>query len=194
MANTLPFAHYNPDGSLIDDPKLRSELSAADTTSIIAAIESNDFTLSYAPTRGAALAYAIQFRGAADTSASLGTLGLVINEATDAGASTRLSLSEVDWSSLINGAATSGRVTFLGPFGSNILRVHVAQLGLADSYTDTTSGDVSAAGPEMTRLVWDGALNVKALLIYEGPPTNFAGSSGTGSAREVVIVGLSEVV
>lgn len=168
-----------------------SALTPAQVAAVASSAIFNDYGLSYAPTRDTALAYGIQFRGTADSASSLGQLGLVVNEATNASASTRLSLSDADWSSPINGATSSGTVSVLGPFGAPVLRIHLAQLGLADPYTVDDSGEVLAATPGMARLTWDAALNVRALLVIEGPPTDFAGASGTGSARTVSVVGLA---
>lgn len=146
------------------------------------------------PTRGGAPVTAIQFRGAADTAASLGTIGLVVNASSDTAAGNRLAATDPDWSSEINGASPSGRTRMIGPVGGAITRVHIGQLGLTAPLTDNASGPVLAASNQMTELNFDAALNVTSLLVVEGGPTNYAGASGTGSARYVTVYGLSPVV
>lgn len=146
------------------------------------------------PTRGGVLATTIQFRGAADTASSLGALGLIVNASSDSAAGGRLALNDADWISEINGASSSGRTRMIGPYGSAITKVHIGQLGLTAPYTDNASGPVLAASNQMTEINWDSTLGVTALLIVEGGPTNFAGASGTGSARYVIVYGLVERV
>lgn len=153
---------------------------------------SSAYTDAFAPTRGSALEYATQFRGAADTSGSLGQLGLTVNEASASAAGSRLAASDSDWASTVNGASLTGQQTVvIGPFPSNVLRVHLAQLGLAGPYVNNDSGPVLAASMQLATLVFDTALNIRCIEISVGPPTNFAGVSGTGSARTVSVRGLA---
>jgi hypothetical protein len=184
----LDLARYYTAGMDGDNPVL----SLAQVEALQAIVDADYNT--HEPLRGAALATAIQFRGAADTASSLGTLGLVVNSASDAAAGARLAASDADWTSEINGSGPYGRARFIGRFNAAVTRVHLAQLGLTAPLTDNGSGPVLAASNQMTELTFDAALNVVALVVVEGGPTNFAGASGTGSARWVTVYGLSPVV
>lgn len=168
-------------------------LSGEDADQLRVIVSASAYRLAYAATRNSVLDNLIQFRGASDAASSLGQLGFVVNAPTNASASSRFALQQPDLVSTINGASPSGLVSFLGPFTEPVLRVHAAQIGLADPYTEQLSGPILAATPGMARVTWDVALNVRALMIVEGPPTNFAGAAGTGSARNVSIVGLAYV-
>ncbi|RZJ12068.1 MAG: hypothetical protein EOP39_04580 [Rubrivivax sp.] len=167
--------------------------TARDAINVGEAAEATDWG-SREPTRGGAIARGIQFRGAADTAASLGTIGLVINAASDTAAGNRLAALDADWTSSINGSATAGRIRMYGPVGGAITRVHIGQLGLTAPLTDNASGPVLAASNQMTELNFDAAQNITALEINEGGPTNFADAAGTGSARYVTVTGLSPAV
>ena len=170
---------------------LRQPLTPAQLAAVQLVLNQADYSVVYLGTRGASLVDVVKFTGTADTASALGTLGLVVNEATDAAASTRLCAQSPDWSSLINGSATAGKVSFAGPYPSNILTVHMAVLGLAGPLTKQDSGNVDVVDSEMLKLTWSTGLNVRALLIVEGGPINFAGAAGTGSARNVAVYGLA---
>lgn len=131
----------------------------------------------------------VQFRGTADTSASLGTLGYVFDADNDAAAAALFVSGAVDESSTINGSSDVG--TFmLVPTPAGCSTVHVAQLGMSAPLSLATSGTVDAASAEFMR--FDFTEPVQYVYILEGPPTNYAGASGTGSARMVSVYGVIE--
>ena len=141
------------------------------------------------PTRGSLPCGAVQFRGAADTSGSLGRLGVVINGDNNTAAAARLQAGLADRVSLITGSSTAGHAALL-PWDSAIELVHIGQLSMAGTYTVQDSGTVSAASVEFLRLTFSESDNIVALLFEEYPPTNYAGTPGTGSARLVRVRGI----
>jgi hypothetical protein len=142
------------------------------------------------PTRGSLPCGAVQFRGAADTAGSLGRLGVVINGDNNTAAAARLAAGLADRISRVIGSSTAGYAAVL-PWAVPIELVHIGQLSMGGTYTVVDEGDVSAAASEFMRLTFDESDNIVALLLEEGPPTNYAGVPGTGSARMVRVRGLS---
>lgn len=136
---------------------------------------------------------AVQFRGTADTAASLGALGFVFNAAGDAEAAVLLETSNVDEASLINGASLSG-AWYAIELPAYCESVHVGVMGMTPPYAVATSGTVDAASTEFMRWDFAEADQVRWVFVQEGPPTNFAGTPGTGSARMVTVYGVVEVV
>jgi hypothetical protein len=131
----------------------------------------------------------VQFRGATDSAASLGTLGFIFNASNDAEAAVLLEASTVDEPSVINGASPAG-AWYPIELPAACTTVHVGQMGMAAPLSLATSGTVDAATKEFMRWDFDPADNVRWLFIHEGPPTNYAGAPGTGSARMVSIYGV----
>lgn len=130
----------------------------------------------------------VQFRGATDASATLGTLGFVFNASNDAEAAVKLATSQPDELSTINGSSDTG-AWFSVPSTVPITTVHVGQIGMAEPLSLATSGTVDAATSEFMR--WDFSVddNIRYVYIHEGPPTDYAGTPGTGSARMVTVFG-----
>lgn len=143
------------------------------------------------PERSGVVTAAVQFRGAADSAASLGTLGLCINAANDAAAAALLAGSVPTVTSTVNGAATDGAWRSIVS-AVPITSVHVGQIGMAGSYALQTAGPCSAASYEYTRLDFDVADGITSLQWLESGPTNYAGTAGTGSARQVMLIGIAE--
>lgn len=142
------------------------------------------------PLRNSVAAAGVQFRGATDASNTLGTLGVVVNPASSGEAGTLLAASTPTLSSTINGASTTTAWRELVSTDP-ITQVYVGQQGLAGPYVVQTSGACTAASYEMALLEFDSGDDVRRLLWFEGDRTNYAGTPGTGSARQVVIVGVS---
>ena len=145
------------------------------------------------PTRGVVLAYMIQFRGVADTAGSIGTIGAVIMPEGVSAAGTRLASGVCDYVSTINGSSLTGAQSApLGSYGAGnfITEIYLGQIGLTAPYTVQDTGNVLAATPGMTRLTWTANLEITRVQILEMGPTNFAGTAGTGSARNVLVLGL----
>lgn len=153
--------------------------------------------LEYAPysnritgTRNGVLTSSAQFKGASDTSASLGQIGAIINTDTNSAAGSRFQAGDADYKSTINGASATGKSIILGPFPTYVLRVNLAVLGLTGPYVVKTSGTVDSATYDMLRIDFATEDAVEWVEIVESAPTNYAGSSGTGSARIVTVLGL----
>jgi len=145
------------------------------------------------PTRGVVLAYMIQFRGVADTAGSIGTIGAVIMPEGVSAAGIRLASGVCDYVSTINGSSLTGAQSApLGSYGAGnfITEIYLGQIGLTAPYTVQDTGNVLAATPGMTRLTWTANLEITRVQILEMGPTNFAGTAGTGSARNVLVLGL----
>lgn len=142
------------------------------------------------PLRNAVVASGVQFRGATDASNTLGTLGLVINPASSGEAGTLLAASTPTLSSTINGASTTTAWAELVSTAA-ITSVYIGQLGLAGPYVVQASGACTAASYEMALLEFDSADDVRRVLWFEGERTSYAGTPGTGSARQIVVVGVS---
>lgn len=146
---------------------------------------------SYTPVRGVTPAALIQFRGPTDTAASLGVLGGVVNAESLSSAGSRLQAGACEFISKVNGASAMGAndSTDLAP--AAITTFYLGVIGRTAPYTVQDTGPVLAATPGMARLTWDAALNVRSVLIVELPPENYAGTPGTGSARQVLVMGLA---
>ena len=142
------------------------------------------------PLRNSVSTAGVQFRGASDASNTLGTLGLVVNPASAGEAGTLLAASTPTLSSTINGASTATAWRELVSTNP-ITQVYVGQLGLAGPYVVQASGPCTAASYEMALLEFDSGDDVCRLLWFEGERSNYAGAAGTGSARQVVVVGVS---
>lgn len=134
----------------------------------------------------------IQFRGATDAAGTLGRLGIVINGDTNTAAAARLQAGTPDRRSLITGASSSGLVHLL-PWPEAIELVHLGQIEMAGTYTVVDTGPCSAASVQFARLTFSEGDAVRALLVEEYPPTDYAGAAGTGSARLVRVRGVSGV-
>ncbi len=132
-----------------------------------------------------------QFRGATDASATLGTLGFVFDADNDAAAAALLVSGAVDENSTINGASPAGAWALV-PTPAGCLTVHAGQLGMTSPLSLATSGTIDAASKEFMR--WDFSEPVQWVYILEGPPTNYAGTPGTGSARMLSVYGVIEAV
>ncbi|MCU0918764.1 MAG: hypothetical protein MUF16_00250 [Burkholderiaceae bacterium] len=141
------------------------------------------------PLAGGFSAGSIQFRGSADSAAQLGTLGFVYNADTDAEAAVRLAAGDVDDLSTINGSSPAG-VWSMTELQAPCTSVHVGVVGMTPPLSQVTAGPVLQASQQFLKLTFDAVDDVRFILRYEGPPTNFAGSPGTGSARQVVILGV----
>lgn len=131
----------------------------------------------------------IQFRGTADSTNALGTLGIIVNASNDTEASSRFASGDADYTSVLNGSSTGTATLRTQYLSAAALTVHVAVLGLTGPYTVATSGEVSAATPAMAKMTFDAADDVRWVSMDEGQRTNYAGTPGTGSARHVVIMG-----
>lgn len=140
------------------------------------------------PTRNALSSAAVQFRGATDASSTLGTLGAVVNPASSGEAGTLLAASTPTFTSTINGASTTEAWQEIGSTAA-ITSVYIGQQGLAGPYVVQNSGACTAASFEMAHLQFDAADDVRRILWIEGERTNYAGTPGTGSARQVIIIG-----
>lgn len=140
------------------------------------------------PTWGGVSQATVQFRGAADTTASLGTLGLIINGTVEE-AATGFETSTVSESSTINGASTAG-TWFMHHSSSVVTKAWIGQKAMTAPLQEVTSGTVDAASAEFTGFDFASEYNVRYVVVLEGPPTNYAGASGTGSARMVTIYGI----
>lgn len=142
----------------------------------------------FLPTRGALLSGPVQMRGTSDASAALGRLGFTVGVSSFVDAGAMFAAGYGTRRSRITGASPRGAIsTFI--WDDPITTVHVAVLGLG-SYAVQNSGPVSAADGQMLRLTFSAADEIRALYIHEGPPTNFAGAAGTGSARFVTVLGM----
>lgn len=141
------------------------------------------------PLRNGVSTGGIQFRGTADSTNALGTLGIIINAANDTEASSRFAASDADYTSVMNGSSTGTASLRTEYLSAAVLTVHVAVLGLTGPYTVATSGEVSAATPAMAKLSFDAGDDVRWVSMDEGQRTNYAGTPGTGSARHVVVLG-----
>lgn len=140
------------------------------------------------PLRNALAAGSVQVQAAADTSNALGTVGIIINADNDTAASSRFAASDADYQSTMNGAS-AGTYSLQTPFlTSAVLRVHVGILGLTGPYTVATSGAIT--GAQMALLEFASGDDVRWITMDEGERTNYAGTPGTGSARQVVVMGL----
>lgn len=139
-------------------------------------------------TRGSLLAGAVQMRGTADTTGALGRLGFAVGVSSFADAGALFEANQATRKSRLDGSSDRGAVSFF-VWDEPITAVHVAVLGLT-GYTVNNSGPVLAASSQMLRLTWLSSDEIRALVIVEGPPTNFAGNAGTGSARMVNIYGM----
>lgn len=142
------------------------------------------------PTRNALSSAGVQFRGATDASNTLGTLGLVINPANSGDAGTLLAASTPTFTSTINGASTTPAWREIVSTAA-ITTVYIGSIGLAGPYVVQNSGACTAASYEMALLQFDVADAVRRLFWIEGARTNYAGTPGTGSARQVVIIGVA---
>lgn len=142
------------------------------------------------PTRNGLIDSATQFRGATDTAASLGGLAAIVNADTNTAASDGFIASDVDYLSTVNGASDAGAVVVIGPAASAIVRVHIAQPGLAGPYSVNASGAILAASAQMLRLDFAVEDDVRYVEIRESAPTEFDGTPGTGSARLVTVTGI----
>lgn len=142
------------------------------------------------PLRNSVSSGSVQFRGASDAANTLGTLGLVINPANSGEAGTLLAASTPTVASTINGAST-GLAWRQWSSAVPITSVYIGQLGLAGPYVVQNSGACTAASYEMAHLQFDEADDVRTLLWIEGERTDYAGAVGTGSARQVVLVGVA---
>lgn len=129
----------------------------------------------------------VQFRGAADTAASLGTLGFILDADSDAAAASDLVSGQVDEISVINGASPAGSWIPI-PTPAGCLSLHIGQLAMTAPLSLKTSGTVNAASAEFMRFNF--SQPVQWVYVIEGPPTNYAGASGTGSARMVSVYGV----
>jgi hypothetical protein len=141
------------------------------------------------PLRNGLAAGSVQMRGATDASNTLGTLGMVVNADTDTEASARFAATDADFTSVLNGASAGSATLRTDWLPAAVRRVHVAVLGLTGPYSVVTSGEVSAATPGMLRLDFDVADNIRWLSLDEGQRSNYAGTPGTGSARQIVVMG-----
>jgi hypothetical protein len=142
------------------------------------------------PLRNGITTAGVQFRGATDASNTLGTLGLVVNPASAGEAGTLLAASTPTLSSIINGASTTTAWRELVSTDP-ITQVYIGQQGLAGPYAVQTSGPCTAASDEMALLEFDSDDDVRRILWFEGKRTNYAGTPGTGSARQVIVVGVA---
>lgn len=143
------------------------------------------------PLRNGLVSPGVQFQGATDTSASLGQLGLVVNAANDAAAAAMLQAGTSTIVSTINGASADGVWHSLRSL-STITTVHVGQIGMVGTYVLQASGACSAASLHFARLEFDAGLGINHLQWTESEPTDFAGTPGTGSARQVSVIGMVE--
>lgn len=141
------------------------------------------------PTRNSVSSAGVQFRGAADSSNSMGTLGIVVNPASSGEAGTLLAASTPTVASTINGASTTEAWREIGSTAA-ITSVYIGQMGLAGPYVVQTSGACTAASYEMAHLQFDSADDVRRIVWIEGERTNYAGTPGTGSARQVLVFGI----
>ena len=133
----------------------------------------------------------VQVQGPADMAASLGTLGFVFNAASEAAASTAFINGNPDALSTINGASTAG-VWSYHVLQTACESVHIGfNLMPAPADGPKTSGPLLEGSSQFMRLDFSLSDNVLAVAIYEGPPTDYSGAPGTGSARLVVVMGIS---
>lgn len=144
--------------------------------------------LAFLPDRAGVLSASVQFRGAADTSASLGRLGFVVNAENNTAAAALLAAGRGTRISSVTGASSHG-VQHLLSSDEPIVNVHIGQLSMSGTYVVADSGPCRAADIEFARLSYTADTDIRHLLITEGPPTNFAGVPGTGSARQVFVRG-----
>jgi len=142
----------------------------------------------YLGTRGSLLAASVQMRGTADSAGALGRLGFTVGVSSFTDAGVLFAAGQATRISRVTGSSDRGAVTSI-VWDEPITAVHAAMLGLG-SYVVSNTGPVLAASGQMLRLTWLSSDEVRALLIVEGPPTNYAGAAGTGSARMVSIYGM----
>jgi hypothetical protein len=140
------------------------------------------------PTRGSLLSGPVQMRGTADTTGALGRLGFTVGVASFTDAGLLFAAGGATRHSRVTGADDRGYVSLI-VWPEPITAFHAAVLGLP-SYSVNNSGPVLAASNQMLRLTWGLNEEVRALLVIEHPPTNFAGAAGTGSARQLTVHGL----
>ncbi|MEY2688232.1 MAG: hypothetical protein RL375_2430, partial [Pseudomonadota bacterium] len=143
------------------------------------------------PTRGSLPCGAVQFRGATDAANTLGRLGIVINGDNNTAAAARLSAGTPDRTSLITGSVRGGLVHVL-PWPDPIELVHIARVSQTTTYSVVDTGPLthSASLVEVLRLTFNESDDIRALLVEEYPTTDYAGASGTGSARLVRVRGV----
>lgn len=143
------------------------------------------------PTRGSLPCGAVQFRGATDAANTLGRLGIVINGDNNTAAAARLSAGTPDRTSLITGSVRGGLVHVL-PWPDPIELVHIARVSQTTTYSVVDTGPLThgASLVEMLRLTFNESDDIRALLVEEYPTTDYAGASGTGSARLVRVRGV----
>ena len=130
----------------------------------------------------------VQFRGALDSAASLGTLGFVFNADSDGAAAALLIANNPEYASPINGASLQG-AQHVVVLPADCTTVHVGQLGMTAPMQLASSSPVRAAEKEFVKLTITDP-GVRNIVIYEGPPTNYLGAPGTGSARYVNVYGM----
>lgn len=178
-----------PPGSMLIDPVSRQIYGQSDGQGGYSSLGAAQQALSsaYWLSRGGNLEPTIQFRGATDTANALGELGIVVNAASDAEAFAALAAGAPSYRGLIAGNVV-GRTDLFGPLPANIVNVYIGGLGLS-GYAIDAGGDVPGAG--VAKLTLDPALLGRYLLFTQGPGTNYAGVSGTGSARTVAISALA---
>jgi hypothetical protein len=140
------------------------------------------------PLRDGVSAGSVQMRGTADSAGALGRLGFTVGVSSFTDAGVLFAAGQATRISRVTGSSDRGAVTSI-VWDEPITAVHAAMLGLG-SYVVSNTGPVLAASGQMLRLTWLSSDEVRALLIVEGPPTNYAGAAGTGSARMVSIYGM----
>jgi len=133
---------------------------------------------------------ALQFRGALDSTASLGTLGFVFDADSDGAAAALLIASSPEYASPLNGASLQGAQHVI-TLPADCSTIHVGQLGMTAPMQLASASPVRAADKEFVKLTITEP-GVRSIIIYEGPPTDFAGVPGTGSARQVTVYGMRE--
>ncbi len=141
------------------------------------------------PTWNGLTAGSIQFRGESDSAAALGTLGLVFNADTDGAAAALLTASSPNEASTINGASASGAWAMY-ELEADCATVHVGVLGMPAPMSLTNTSPVLQASKQFVRLDFALADHVRFVIVYESGPTDFAGTPGTGSARQVTVFGI----
>jgi hypothetical protein len=143
------------------------------------------------PTRGSLPCGAVQFRGATDAAFTLGRLGIVVNGDNNTAAAERIKNNDADRTSRITGNNTFGMVHII-PWPDPIELVHIARVGQNTTHSVVDTGPVTHSGAlvEMLRLTFNESDDIRALLVEEYPTTDYAGASGTGSARLVRVRGV----
>lgn len=166
-----------------------TEVAVINATTVVDALALLERARVYPTWNGLSLNTA-QFRGAADTAASLGTLGLLINADSESAAAVDYEANDVTETSTINGASTLGTWRIV-PSASVVTNAYVGQLSMTAPLAIGTASPVLAASKQIMHFDFAEADNVRYVVWMEGPPTNFAGTPGTGSARMVTVYGIA---